>query len=758
MKVAAFFALVTTTRILLADAATYGNVALSYTDGTKDVTSTTPTNVQFTVELLKAVPNTKKITFTSAQNLFVRAGDLTEVSATQSGATKAVNCVASALTTVVCTVSETGGVAATAPLVIKLANGAGTTGQLAPLAAAGTQYSFTATTDEDTTALSLVGFTVQKAQVQSGSVVLPPSSHVTNTIPTSFEFQIQPRQQLTGDTDTITVTSDQVLFTAEGLLTTAAVAQPGNAALTQLNQVTCTVGTDKMTVTCTLAAGVTVTTSSQLVVSLTSGATAKIEKLGATATQYKFSYRTSKDTDTLGPQLGFVVMAPQLKSAAFALTPSTFITGTTPTEININVELRQPLTVGHKIVVSPNKKTLINGLGALTIKSVSNGQALSTTNFAAEVSTTALTITVKAGGSISNTAPFKISLVNGPVAKIAELGAVGEVVNFDFTTSLATTGLAVAGWTVVAAPANPVPGVSFLPAAVEAGATCAQIYDTSGFYTGNLVQFGKAVDASSKVETKTINGIYASTDCSGAEKTTTRRLAPKSMGSIRLDSALTNSFPANTEIAVVNTDYGPTCFPGDATVNVYGRGAMDIASLSVGDSVLVESAADGLTFAPVLGFLHKVPGTIGMSHESVTVVHSQGTFRASPNHLAFVLSEGGVRGDMPVSALRPGDQLLVQSASGKGMPSLILSIGLESASAGMYAPFTSSGALVVDGVIASNYGAPSSGVSLPHGAAHAAFFALRMFHHLDLGIASKLDLVLPFVKMMFQHLRLDKYA
>merc|ERR1712100_792493 len=62
----------------------------------------------------------------------------------------------------------------------------------------------------------------------------------------------------------------------------------------------------------------------------------------------------------------------------------------------------------------------------------------------------------------------------------------------------------------------------------------------------------------------------------------------------------------NTEIAVVNTDYGPTCFPGDATVNVYGRGAMDIASLSVGDSVLVESVADGLTFAPVLGFLRKV--------------------------------------------------------------------------------------------------------------------------------------------------------
>merc|ERR1712125_273325 len=248
------------------------------------------------------------------------------------------------------------------------------------------------------------------------------------------------------------------------------------------------------------------------------------------------------------------------------------------------------------------------------------------------------------------------------------------------------------------------------------------------------------------------------TDCTGSEISTSRRLAPSSVVGVGLDSPLQYGYDADTAITAVEGGWGPTCFPGDAMVNVYNRGPTEIASLSVGDEVLVESVGGGRTFAPVLAFLHKVPGNIGLSHKSVTVVHSQGTFRASANHLAFVLSEGGVRGDMPVSTLRPGEQLLVQSASGEEMPSLILSSSLESTTAGMYAPFTSSGALVVDGVIASNYGAPSSGVSLPHGAAHAAFFALRMFHHLDLGIASKLDLVLPFVKMMFQHLRLDKYA
>lgn len=175
-------------------------------------------------------------------------------------------------------------------------------------------------------------------------------------------------------------------------------------------------------------------------------------------------------------------------------------------------------------------------------------------------------------------------------------------------------------------------------------------------------------------------------------------------------------------------------------VQVSGQGATRMASLSVGDRVLVESAAGKLEFAPVLAFLHKLPSTLGLPHEGLTVVHAQGTFRASGNHIVFVVSEGGVRVDMPVSALRPGHQLLVQSAVGKEsmVPSLILAIGREITTTGMYAPFTSSGALVVEGVVASNYGSPSSGASLPHGAAHAAFFALRAFHFFDLGMLPNL--------------------
>lgn len=172
-------------------------------------------------------------------------------------------------------------------------------------------------------------------------------------------------------------------------------------------------------------------------------------------------------------------------------------------------------------------------------------------------------------------------------------------------------------------------------------------------------------------------------------------------------------------------------------MTVHGQGATHMSSLSVGDRVLVESGE----FEPVLSFLHKVPGVA----QALTVVHAQGIFRASENHIVFTS-----RGDMPVSALRPGDELLVQNG-----PSPILAMGQESTTAGMYAPFTSSGALVVDGVVASSYGTPSSGLSLPHGAAHAAFFALRVYHNLDLAIVAKALCSLAVV-MVFPHLRSQK--
>jgi hypothetical protein len=156
-----------------------------------------------------------------------------------------------------------------------------------------------------------------------------------------------------------------------------------------------------------------------------------------------------------------------------------------------------------------------------------------------------------------------------------------------------------------------------------------------------------------------------------------------------------------------------------------------VASLSADDEVLVQSAGGDLRFEPVLTFLHKVPQSLGLSHESLTVVHTHGSFRASRNHLVFVISDGGVRHDKTTGALQPGDLLLIMdSEAAEVSKSIVLSISSQMTTEGMYAPLTSSGTLLVDGVVASAYGTPELGKKFHHAASHASFFAVRAYHWL----------------------------
>jgi hypothetical protein len=317
----------------------------------------------------------------------------------------------------------------------------------------------------------------------------------------------------------------------------------------------------------------------------------------------------------------------------------------------------------------------------------------------------------------------------------------------------------------------------------QKGSSCVDVTDTTVFNQGDLIRIGAPNDC----EHHRIVSISTSSCPSSRRLSSSRRLT--SVGSLNLDGQLANSWGNNVAISTVNSvDEGggtggtpgatppptppggaapaaPACFPGDAIVNVRGRGAIPVATLAVGDNVLVESAGGKLTFAPVLTFLHKVgPNSATCLHKSVTVLHTHGTFQASWNHLVFVISENGVREDVTASALRPGDQLLIQSNATALIPSPIISIRSETTCGGMYAPLTSSGAIFVDGVLASNYGAPSSKVHLPHGAAHATFFALRMYYYLIPDSISKRfgyhmdgDEFHPFVKILLKEMALDRF-
>ena len=65
---------------------------------------------------------------------------------------------------------------------------------------------------------------------------------------------------------------------------------------------------------------------------------------------------------------------------------------------------------------------------------------------------------------------------------------------------------------------------------------------------------------------------------------------------------------------------------------------------------------------------------------------------------------------------------------------MVLSVRRSVESAGLFAPLTASGTIVVDSVFASNYAAPSTTLRLPHGMAHAVLFPTRVFHGLQSSI------------------------
>jgi len=177
----------------------------------------------------------------------------------------------------------------------------------------------------------------------------------------------------------------------------------------------------------------------------------------------------------------------------------------------------------------------------------------------------------------------------------------------------------------------------------------------------------------------------------------------------------------------------PGCFPGDATVQVQGRGEVKMSSLREGEHVLVRKSANSVAFEPVIGFLHSIPAN-GQADSVLAVVHSRGQVRLSPNHLLFV-RDGDSHEDKLASDVTEGDELLFVDTVETAVPefSRVLSIREEIGTLGMYAPLTYSGNIVVDGVVASNYASYSSSAWVPHGLFHVLFAPLRAFHALGLG-------------------------
>lgn len=140
------------------------------------------------------------------------------------------------------------------------------------------------------------------------------------------------------------------------------------------------------------------------------------------------------------------------------------------------------------------------------------------------------------------------------------------------------------------------------------------------------------------------------------------------------------------------------CFPGEATVEVQGRGVVKMTDLALGEMVKVNDAGK---FEPVYAFGHHSENAMGM-YVSISLLgkHPE-PLVISPDHMVAVRLLDASRTHIqmiPASLVMVGDEIVL-GAGGFGVVGIISKANRR----GAYAPFTKSGTIVVNGMVASNY-------------------------------------------------------
>lgn len=133
---------------------------------------------------------------------------------------------------------------------------------------------------------------------------------------------------------------------------------------------------------------------------------------------------------------------------------------------------------------------------------------------------------------------------------------------------------------------------------------------------------------------------------------------------------------------------GGLCFSGDTLIEVEGVGAIEMKDLKLGDMVHVGNNK----YEPVYGFGHYGPDTVGDFLKLSTT--SGSVLTMTPDHMIYVESLGFI----PASAVQPGHIVL----GGHGDKMLIKSTE-KSQALGVFAPFTTSGQILVNNVLASSF-------------------------------------------------------
>mmetsp|Transcript_40608 Transcript_40608/g.46170 ORF Transcript_40608/g.46170 Transcript_40608/m.46170 type:complete len:893 (+) Transcript_40608:147-2825(+) len=171
------------------------------------------------------------------------------------------------------------------------------------------------------------------------------------------------------------------------------------------------------------------------------------------------------------------------------------------------------------------------------------------------------------------------------------------------------------------------------------------------------------------------------------------------------------------------------CFPGDSLVYVNNKGPVLMKDLKLGDEVLVtedSNSFDRNSFSPVYSFGHYNPNVEAeyiqidyynfYGKEEWDKKEDRRQLKLSKDHMVFVLMEendheeglhNNKKRAIPASSVAPGDRLVLSSSTSTNGQHPILSAIVTKTSVtraiGAYAPFTLTGTISVNGVLASNY-------------------------------------------------------
>ena len=189
------------------------------------------------------------------------------------------------------------------------------------------------------------------------------------------------------------------------------------------------------------------------------------------------------------------------------------------------------------------------------------------------------------------------------------------------------------------------------------------------------------------------------------------------------------------------------CFPSNATVQLEATNSeVPISTLRKGDRVLAMTASGDAVYSEFLGYLHQ--------HSSIpsqffTIRTSSNTLQISSKHLLYVFqSQDDKHGTYDFAKnIRVGKYVLTVNDAGNLVRSRVTAISRADA-VGFYAPLTSEGTIIVDGVVASCY------ATVPyHSVAHLGTWPYRMWQKYISGedhVSESVEVMPAYIQMLQQ--------